>query len=90
MTWNYRVLRHVTANRNKPNVDTNEEFFKSFRGEREEYYRIHEVYYRENGSITSCSEEAIAPFGETVEELQEVIELMKAAFDKPAIPYEDI
>ena len=56
----------------------------------EEWYQVHEVYYRENGSITSCSEEAIAPFGETVEELQEVIELMKAAFDKPAIPYDDI
>jgi hypothetical protein len=92
MTWNYRVLRHVTANRNKPNVDTNEEFFKSFRGEREEeeYYRIHEVYYEDDGEISSCSENPCLPYGDTVEELQEVIELMKAAFDKPAIPYEDI
>ena len=71
MTWNYRVLKHVTKGGS--------------------WYQIHEVYYnKDDGSISSCSEDAPAPFGETVEELQEVVELMKAAFNKPIIPYEDI
>ena len=70
MTWNYRVLKHVTTAGS--------------------WYQVHEVYYNKDGSITSCSEDAPAPFGETVEELQEVVELMKEAFDTPPIPYEDI
>jgi hypothetical protein len=56
----------------------------------EEWYQIHDVYYRRNGSIRACSEEAHTPFGETVEELQEEFKLMKIAFDMPTIPYEDI
>ena len=71
MTWNYRVLKHVTE------------------GE-EEYYRIHEVYYEDDGEISSCSKKPRTPYGDTVEELQEEFKLMKAAFDKPAISYEDI
>lgn len=56
----------------------------------DKWYQVHEVYYNKDGSITSCTEDAIAPFGETVEELQDVVELMKAAFAMPTIPYEDI
>jgi len=52
-------------------------------------HQIHEVYY-DRGNIHSCSTDPIVPYGETVEELQEDIRLMQAAFEKPAILYEDI
>ena len=58
--------------------------------EGEEGYQIHEVYYNEDGSIKACTEEAATCFGGTEEELKEAFKLMEAAFDKPAIPYENI
>lgn len=58
---------------------------------KEEWYQIHDVYYNtDDGSIASCSVDAPAPFGETVEELKEELKLMKEAFNAPTIPYEDI
>jgi len=73
MTWNYRVLKHVT--------------------ETEEFYQIHEVYYHGDTyviDIYACTEEASSPYGETVEELKENLEMYMEAFDLPVIPYDDI
>jgi undecaprenyl pyrophosphate synthase len=51
-------------------------------------YEIHEVYYDDSGNVQRHTLEASDPFGETVEELKEDIELMLLAFDKPVLEYE--
>ena len=54
-----------------------------------EWYFLHEVYY-DKGKVVNCTENPIAPFGETPKELQQNLELMKKAFDKPTLSYEDM
>ena len=52
----------------------------------EVWISIHEVYYLDDGSIHSWSEEAQAAYGETVEELLADLERMRAAvMDKPVL-----
>ena len=54
--------------------------------EKEEYtFGIHEVYYKEDGTVEGWTENHGGPFGETVEELQRKLELMKTALDKPVL-----
>ena len=52
-------------------------------------YEIREVFYDEIGNPTFCIDEPSCPYGETIEELKEDYELMKKAFDKPVLNYED-
>ena len=54
-----------------------------------EWYFLHEVYY-DKGKVVNCTENPIAPFGETPKELQQNLDLMKKAFDKPTLSYEDM
>jgi hypothetical protein len=54
-----------------------------------EYFEIHEVYYDSNGKPDSCTERAISPMGDTVEELKNEIEKIKKSFDLPVLNYED-
>ena len=54
-----------------------------------EWYFLHEVYY-DKGKVVNCTENPIAPFGETPKELQQNLELMKKAFDKPTLSYEEM
>lgn len=71
MTWNHRVMRR-----------TNEHG--------ETWYDIHEVYYETDPcgvEKLSWTEDAIAPMGETVDELREELERMLRALDKPVLEY---
>ena len=48
-------------------------------------YHVHEVYYREDGSIESWTQEPVSPMGETVEELREDIRYFLHAFRCPIL-----
>jgi len=67
MSWNYRVMRHVS-----PAIPHGRDF-------EEEWFAIHEVYYDDDGKPNGHTQEPIAPYGDTVEELITVIERMLTA-----------
>ena len=48
-------------------------------------YHVHEVYYREDGSIGGWTQEPVSPVGETVEELREDIRSFLHAFRCPIL-----
>jgi hypothetical protein len=48
-------------------------------------YRIHEVYYDDDGSIEGWTEKAMAPVGETPAQLREDIRHLMKAFQKPIL-----
>lgn len=50
--------------------------------------RIVEAYYNSDGELRSYGE-ASAPVGETLEEIQNVLDKMKTALDKPIISIKD-
>ncbi|MCX7838258.1 MAG: hypothetical protein N2559_02220 [Anaerolineae bacterium] len=52
-------------------------------------YVIREVYY-DNGSIVACTEKAVTPMGESLEELQKDIEWFKEALELPVLTLADI
>lgn len=54
----------------------------------EPYLAIHEVYYDENETPRSCSENPQQILGETLEELKFDLDKMKLALEKPIIEYE--
>ena len=62
MSWNYRVIKHLATD---PENTSDEE-----------YFGMYEVYYNEDGSIMGRTEDAIV-IGDTFEELEEVLEMMK-------------
>jgi hypothetical protein len=49
------------------------------------YVEIHEVYYADDGTITSWSENACSPFGEDIEELVADISHYTTALTKPVL-----
>jgi hypothetical protein len=51
----------------------------------EECYEIREVHYNEDGSVKSWTEEPAKPFGNSKEELKEVLNKMQKAFDLPLL-----
>ena len=56
-----------------------------------DWYDIREVYYnRVGGRPDSYTAEAIAPGGETIEELRENLQYMLNALDHPVLDKEDI
>lgn len=77
MSWNHRVMRRT----------------HSFKSDGKEYsedcYEIHEVYYDDNDNIEGFTEDAIAPCGETIEELREELQRMLDCLDEPLLIYED-
>ena len=66
MSWNYRVIRHIHTHND---ID-------------EEYYQIHEVFYDDDGNPETMTVEGIIPFGDTEEDLKEVMEMMANALTK--------
>ena len=72
--WNHRVIRtehkHKTANGDVWS---------------EAWYTIHEVYYNEEGEIDCWTESGVAPSGESIEEVREVLEWMLNATKKPVL-----
>jgi hypothetical protein len=53
-------------------------------------YQIHEVYYKEDGSIDGWTKEPVEPHGETVEELREDIRYFLHAFRRPVLEEKDV
>lgn len=54
-----------------------------------ESYRIHEAYYQDD-KVTAISDEPIYPTGENISDLNDDIQRMLKAFDKPVLNYSDI
>lgn len=59
------------------------------KGKDYEYLAIHEVHYRDDGTISGYTERSIPVLGESVEELRTVLEQMLKALDKPIIDKTD-
>ena len=55
----------------------------------EEWFAIHECYYDENNKVTGWTTRQIDPYGDSVEELKDVLEMMYEALDKPVLEYDD-
>jgi hypothetical protein len=53
------------------------------------HFGIHEVYYDKDGRPSMYTESAMAPYGETLEELAEDLERMREALIKPVLTDED-
>ncbi len=53
-------------------------------------YTIRTVYYDERGAIVAFSEKPIEPFGESLEELQEELNLLQVALKKKVLSTSDI
>lgn len=80
--WNYRVISKKHKIPNFTPFSEHEEVPE----ETEETFGIHEVYYK-NGVPVSCTQEPIAPFGNTEKELKKSLKNMLMAFDKPTLDY---
>ncbi len=53
-------------------------------------YTIRTVYYDDEGTIVACSEKSLEPFGESLEALQEELNLLQTAITKKVISASDI
>jgi len=53
-------------------------------------FEIREVYYDKNGEVESWTEDAIEPYGSSLEELTTSMELMAAAFEKPVLDLDEL
>ena len=49
------------------------------------HFGIHEVYYDSDGRPSMYTESAMAPYGETLEELAQDLERMRGALVKPVL-----
>ena len=52
-------------------------------------YGIYEVYYDDTDKPSACTESPVEPYGETVEELMLVLDMMRSAAEKPTLNYDD-
>jgi hypothetical protein len=75
MSWNYRLCK--TA-------------YRAGTPDEEIELTIREVYYREDGSICSYSENAIAPRAETPSEMKWVLEKMQEALNKDLVDLDEL
>jgi len=75
MTWNHRVVR-----RTYPNTHMDDSIL----------YEIHEVYYNEDGTIGSITEEPISIIEESVEDLKSTIERLTKCLTTPIIDYDTL
>lgn len=57
--------------------------------ERDEYFGIYEVYYDEDGEISTWTVAAVEPRGETVAELKEDLMHMQQALDAPVLKWDE-
>ena len=63
---------------------------KTDRESGETIYAIHEVYYNEAGKPEGCTENSVAPMGESLEELKERYRALYAALSKPVLIYDSL
>lgn len=74
MSWNYRVMAQTQS------LPGAEPYM---------YFTIHEVYYNDQDKPNGYSENAIAPSGESPEELGWTLRKMREAIEKPVLWYGD-
>jgi hypothetical protein len=53
-------------------------------------YVVREVYYDDDGSITACTQDAVEPMGESIEELTRDIDYFKQALRLPVLTLADV
>ena len=53
-------------------------------------YIIREVFYNDKKSIVSCTQDAVEPFGSSLEDLSEQIEVFKQALKLPVLTLADV
>jgi len=53
-------------------------------------YQVHEVFYRQDGTIEGWTENPIIPEGETPEELKQDFSRQLLAFESPILNYDDM
>ena len=86
MSWNYRVAKkRLTVDILKDEVTG--EVVDSYS---ENQFGICEVYYNDEGKITSTTERFIEPCGETLEDLKWSFDKMKEAFDKEVLDLDTV
>ncbi len=56
----------------------------------EKTYAIHEVYYNDEDQPDNCTENAVAPMGESLEELKGDIEYYLRALKIPVLVYDSL
>lgn len=85
MSWNYRVVKKLYGKRDEKGkiLEPDSEYNSTS-------YGIHEVYYDENNKAFMCTQDAVEPFGDTVEELMKCWLMMAEAFNKPILDYDKI
>lgn len=74
MSWNHRIARRVF---DRP-------------GGREEYLSVYEVYYDDDGKPNGITSDAVAPVGETLDEIRAELARMLAATGQPVLDYDEI
>ena len=57
---------------------------------KDEGYAIHEVYYDTEGEPTTCTVQAISPYGDTLRELIEDMEHYMEAIGRSVLKYDEI
>ena len=72
-TWNFRVMRHF----HPASTDPEENYT----------YRIHEVYYDEDGKVTTWTQNPSAPFSLNILSLDLELKKMSKALTKPVLDY---
>ena len=50
-------------------------------------YAVHEVFYKDDGSVEGMTADPVCPRAETVTDLRDEFERYRAAFEKPVLPY---
>ena len=74
MSWQYRLVRH----QDDETLDGRNEFFQ-----------IHEVYfYDDDGKYRAMTENGVKVYGDDIEEVQHVLDLMKEAFSRTIIDFD--
>ena len=56
----------------------------------DDFYGIHEVFYDDEGRPDMMTERAVGVCGDNLEELQQTLEWMLQAMDKPILEYDEI
>lgn len=54
------------------------------------FLSIMEVYYDKDGSIRGWVDKEVTPYGESIEEIKDDLDLISQAFDRPIIEYDDL
>lgn len=66
--------------------------YRVVRVEEEEYdsYQLYEIYYDDDGKIEYMTENAMQPYGESIEELRSDLEFMMEALRHPALDMKEL